>query len=382
MSSYNISYDIAMHLKTFIFVLFIIHQCKATFLPFTYFNTVGINPNIKIRWKDTCPGCPGPGVEITYVQTSSTDVACLVTVSDCVYKGYFQSEPDVPVTVTRGCPNQGADVIEATFKTEKVQGFTFMSQSNGDTVDPLRATTGQFIADHADEGPGHSNLRKSIWRNAYARQLAYPTYGFEMDLAIYYDNNFKTTLHSGSDSAAKAQIEAVMAHVQTYYNLADSLGTTIKLNAKRIEHLSQDWTATEANLKLFEMYVDNTLPASDDNIDGFLVFSYENNMAGTTGIAYLGTSCETPRGGRVSISEWTTSNIVTAQTVAHELAHNLKIDHDFNEASDGSRDPSNPKTCTIESAPNNKCTDVSSIMDYDQVSLCFSQSQLKLQAKQ
>lgn len=366
-----------MLLKTLLlFTLFLPH-CQPAFLPFTFFNTVGINPFIKIRWKDTCPGCPGPGVEITFIQTGEIDVACLTLDSECVYKGYFRKEPDIPVTVTRGCPNQDADFIEATFKSYKVQGITFMSQvSNGDTVNPLVATAGQFIADHSDEAPGGGRLRTFDNSSIFARQLAFPTYGFEMDIVIYYDNNYKNNLHSGSDSAAKAQIDAVMAHVQTYFNLADSLGTTIKINVKRTEHLSQDWTATEANLKSLENYAD-ALPASDDSIDAFVLFSYENNMAGTTGIAYLGTTCETPRGGRVSISEWTASNIVTAQTVAHEVAHNLKIDHDFNEDSSGVRDPSNPKTCSIEAAPNNVCTNVNSIMDYDQVS---NKSQLKIQA--
>ena len=91
-------------------------------------------------------------------------------------------------------------------------------------------------------------------------------------------------------------------------------------------------------------------------------------MAGTTGIAWLGTTCSSAKGDRTNINEWFGSDINTAQTIAHELGHNLGINHDFNEdPNTGAKLDTPVKTCTIETAPNNVCTNLNGgIMDYYQ----------------
>ena len=137
----------------------------------------------------------------------------------------------------------------------------------------------------------------------------------------------------------------------------------------------------------------NGLPASDDSIDAFVMLSYRNNMAGTLGIAWGGTTCYFDKQYRSSITEYYQTQQLTAtvstiqkcqnfsdtqisceikyepqkclfQTVAHELAHNLGVDHDF---IDPYTQPSTQRTCTIKSAPDNVCTNVGGIMDYNQV---------------
>ncbi len=89
-----------------------------------------------------------------------------------------------------------------------------------------------------------------IRENFDARQLiTWPTYGVEADIMMIYDDSWLNTLHNGNDAAARAQIDAIMAHVQTFYNLP-SLGTTIKINIKEVTHAAGKgpWTATGANL--------------------------------------------------------------------------------------------------------------------------------------
>ena len=115
---------------------------------------------------------------------------------------------------------------------------------DGMTVDPLRATMNTFSDTVVKPDIARINEELRI----QSRQLQFSTNGYEMDVVIFYDDNFRNNKHSGSDSAAMANIEAIMGHVQTYFKL-DSLGTQIKINTKRIEYVSgKSWTATTANL--------------------------------------------------------------------------------------------------------------------------------------
>ena len=56
----------------------------------------------------------------------------------------------------------------------------------------------------------------------------------------------------------------------------------------------------------------NGLPASDDSIDAFVMLSYRNNMAGTLGIAWGGTTCYFDKQYRSSITEYYQTQQLTA----------------------------------------------------------------------
>ena len=69
-----------------------------------------------------------------------------------------------------------------------------------------------------------------------------PASGVIMDVVMLYDDQFLNALHSGSTCDAETTINGIMAHVQTFFNLA-SLGAMIKLNVKRIDHVSGTFVA-------------------------------------------------------------------------------------------------------------------------------------------
>ena len=69
----------------------------------------------------------------------------------------------------------------------------------------------------------------------------FPENGFIMDIVITVDIDFKDK-YGGTEASAKAKIESLMTHVQNFYNLKDSLGTTIEIRVKRIEFSDTDYS--------------------------------------------------------------------------------------------------------------------------------------------
>ena len=67
----------------------------------------------------------------------------------------------------------------------------------------------------------------------------------------------------------------------------------------------------------------NGLPASDDSIDAFVMLSYRNNMAGTLGIAWGGTTCYFDKQYRSSITEYYQTQQLTATVSTIQKCQNF-----------------------------------------------------------
>jgi len=87
----------------------------------------------------------------------------------------------------------------------------------------------------------------------------------------------------------------------------------------------------------------------------------------TVGIAWRGTLC-TPddanvnggtnngKGFRISINSWVFSDLGLAETITHEMGHNLNMRHDFIDPT-----PGTTRTCDTDGS---SCTDIGGVMDY------------------
>ena len=204
----------------------------------------------KILWHQPCPDntCSSGynqclKVEFNDNGNSVIDHVCLKETSTCVYHGNFLTEVSTTVVVTKGCPKQD-DYLEVSFKCDRVKGFRFLVDANGAPKEPENPRE-NYMEDEIAYPEDYKRISFP-----WTRSVTFPANGFEMDIEIWYDDNYRNTRHSGSDADALTEIAAVMAQVQTFFNLKDSLGTTIKINTKATTHLSgKAWTASSSNLE-------------------------------------------------------------------------------------------------------------------------------------
>ena len=146
---------------------------------------------------------------------------CHLSVSLAPNLGKTTQSPQSDLTprILTLCPGQYAGITEVSFKCQSVNALLFVSDANGVTTQPELPTEGQVI----DIVVRESSLTRQFLNSKYfllpRQDVNFPENGFVMDVVIIYDDSYRDTLHSGSDAAAIAQINAVMAHVQTFFNL-------------------------------------------------------------------------------------------------------------------------------------------------------------------
>ena len=108
----------------------------------------------------------------------------------------------------------------------------------------------------------------------------------------------------------KETIDEVMVHVNTFLSHG-SLPTRIEIQVlPEIKYIQQTLVATSDNLDTF-----GTIIARSDwpEADAYSLLTYENDQAGTVGIAMLGQVCSSPKQMRRLINEYHTNEIITAQ---------------------------------------------------------------------
>ena len=98
------------------------------------------------------------------------------------------------------------------------------------------------------------------------------------------------------------------------------------------------------------------------NLYAFFTFT---NTGGVVGLAWVGTLCrsEASKYLRASINAYLIDDLTAAETLAHEIGHNINMSHDFEDV----RGPSDKdiRTCPTDGT---SCTDINGIMDYYETS--------------
>jgi len=231
------------------------------------------------------------------------------------------------------------------FKSDKTGGCTRFSvdlDNNGRTSCINDYPKNVDISDPLDLGPRPGD--RSLEEIELSPRALDPN-GYRLDVKVYYDDVFNAQFKEDP----KTKIERLMAVVDEMYSESDTLKTKIDVNVVGIERAygknwgdSNDWgrlLPTPDPSVGSELISLAKYSSEEANLYVFLTGQPSSYVPGTSikvGLGYAGVVCDQARDTRISISRWFEGSkggeATTAETITHEMGHNLGMQHDFSDS--------------------------------------------------
>ena len=146
-----------------------------------------------------------------------------------------------------------------------------------------------------------------------------------LELQILYNTPLLTKM--GSQDKVLKLVNSVMTHVQAYY-CHSSLGSKVRLQQSAgsgVKYYKEaDWIVSEDTLKRLAEIAETDLAKSKANL--FVGLTYDDK-SNNVGLAWGKAVCM-HRDWCNSINAWDPDMTTFANTVAHEIGHNLGMEHD------------------------------------------------------
>jgi len=313
----------------------------------------------KMLWTD-CPDDDACDKCLDVAFESGNDIACLnekFPETECILEGNFMNGGSRVFVSSEECINGGdMDHIQVSFSDSRCPGMAMfeVDAESGFSTSDIKMPVGSHDTVKWPE------ISKDREESQDREDRAFPANGFTLKLAIRYDTLFAAAF----PGVEETKINAVMGHVQTMYEW-NSLDANMCLDIISIAPYNNAITTND--LTTLGPHVD-TNESEDPNLFVFITHLTPPSGGGsfTVGIAWGGVVCvpdganmnggtNNGKGFRISINSWVSSDLGLSETIAHEIGHNLNMEHDF------SPSPGDTRECTTDGS---SCTDIGGVMDY------------------